>query len=125
MKDVHVSFSCVCLLRYVYNIVFNNQCQHIHYVVLHFIIIIQVKTNPGIFDFFFFYGRSNVQNYGSILSAKYPSIKVDPSDEYVVSLIFSDIFQKSHAYNMLVKFSNRLINIFGSIRHGTTAMFNS
>ena len=44
---------------------------------------------------FFFDGASNVQNAGELLRVKHPRITVGHGAEHVVSLFFSDVYNKA------------------------------
>ena len=114
---------CVYFLWYVYYIVFDNWSLHIHYVVLHCIIIIQGKAHLVISDIVFFHGARNVQHGGAIISARHLIITFGHGDEHVFSLLLSDICQHITAYKMLARFTKRLLYLFGSTRYVTTAMF--
>ena len=117
-------FKCVCFLWYMYYIVFDNWSLHIHYLVLHWIIIVQGKTHLAISDIVFLHGARNFQYDGAILSERHLRITFGRGDEHVFSLILSDIFKQSTAYKMLASLFKRIIYVFGSTRHGTTVMFN-
>ena len=49
----------------------------------------------GIVDLVFFDGASNVQNAGELLRVKHPRITVGHGAEHVVSLFFSDVYNKA------------------------------
>ena len=62
-------------------------------------------------DLVFFDGASNVQNAGRILSARYPRITVGHGAEHVVSLFFSDVFNKIPEFEILSNFEDQYIDI--------------
>ena len=102
-----------------YTIEFHNS-----YLLLYFTSL-KGKACTGIFDIVFFDEATNVQNFGSILAARYHRISVGHGAEHVVTLLFLDVFYKIPAYESLMNFANRLCNIFGNIRYATTSMFNN
>jgi hypothetical protein len=79
--------------------------------------------NKGIVDMVFFDGASNVQNAGIILQAYNPRITVCHGAEHVVSLLFSDVYQKVMQYHTLSNFCKQCRNIWGSVRHTPSAIF--
>jgi hypothetical protein len=81
------------------------------------------KKSPGIVDLVFFDGASNVQNAGEILRIFNPRITVGHGAEHVVSLFFSDVYNKVPEFKRLSDFAKRVRNIFGSVRHSPSAMF--
>jgi hypothetical protein len=83
------------------------------------------KKCPGIVDLVFFYGASNVQNAGKILKAFNPCITVGHGAEQVVSLFFSDVYNKVPQFKRLSDFGKKVRNVFGSVRHSPKAMFET
>ena len=81
------------------------------------------KRSPGIVDLVFFDGASNVQNAGQILQAFNPRITVGHGAEHVVSLFFSDVYNKVPQFKQLSEFCKKARNIFGSVRHIPKAIF--
>ena len=60
----------------------------------------------GIVDLVFFDGASNVQNSGELLRVKHPRITVGHGAEHVVSLFFSDVYNKaSEIWNVAARFN--------------------
>ena len=84
---------------------------------------IHKKRSPGIVDLVFFDGASNVQNAGQILQAFNPRITVGHGAEHVVSLFFSDVYNKVPQFKQLSEFCKKVRNIFGSVRHIPKAIF--
>jgi hypothetical protein len=81
------------------------------------------KKSPGVIDHLFFDGASKVQNAGKILRAFNPRITVGHGAEHVVSLFFSDVYEKVPEFKRLSNFAKLVCNIFGSLRHSPSAMF--
>ena len=79
--------------------------------------------HTGIVDLVYFDGAKNVQNAGLILAAKYPRITVGHGAEHVVSLFFSDVFNRTKEYRALSKFYKVCRNIWGGVRHVPSAIF--
>lgn len=79
--------------------------------------------HKGIVDLVYFDGASNVQNAGLILAAKHPRITVGHGAEHVVSLFFSDVFNRTKEYSRLSKFYKVCRNIWGGVRHAPSAIF--
>ena len=77
----------------------------------------------GIVDLVYFDGAKNVQNAGLILAAKHPRITVGHGAEHVVSLFFSDVFNRTKEYSRLSKFYKECRNIWGGVRHVPSAIF--
>ena len=65
------------------------------------------KRSPGIVDLVFFDGASNVQNAGQILQAFNPRITVGHGAEHVVSLFFSDVYNKVPQFKQLSEFCKK------------------
>lgn len=83
------------------------------------------KHCTGIVDMVFFDGAGNVQNAGKYLAAKHPRITVGHGAEHVVSLFFSDVFNKIPEYRMLANFCKSCRDIWGATRHLPAAMFKA
>ena len=79
----------------------------------------------GIVDLVFFDGASNVQNAGKILQAFNPRITVGHGAEHVVSLFFSDVYNKIPEFKKMSEFGKKVRNIFGSVRHIPKAIFET
>jgi hypothetical protein len=83
------------------------------------------KKCPGIVDLVFFDGASNVQNAGEILKAFNRHITIGHGTKHIVSLFFSDIYTKVPQFKRLSDFGKKVQNIFGLVRHGPKAMFET
>ena len=83
------------------------------------------KSNAGIVDLVLFDGATNVQNSRKIMDMRYPWITVLHVIEYVGSLIFKDLYEKTPEFALLRNFTRQARNMFGSIRHLPTAMFGN
>ncbi len=81
------------------------------------------KCSPGFIDLVFFYGATNVQNACQILQAFNPRITVGHGAEHIVSLFFSDVYNKVPQFKKLSEFSKKVRNIFGSVQHIPKAIF--
>ena len=66
------------------------------------------KRSPGIVDLDFFDGASNVQNAGQILQAFNPRITGGHGAEHVVSLFFSDVYNKVPQFKKLSEFCKKV-----------------
>jgi len=83
------------------------------------------KKCPGIVDLVFFDGASNVQNAGKIMEVFNLRITVGHGAEHVVSLFFSDVYNRVPQFKRLSDFSKKVRNIFSSVRHSPKAMFKT
>ena len=63
---------------------------------------------------YFFDGASNFQNSGKILQERHTCITIGHDAKNVVSLFFSDVFLKIHAFKNLSNLAKKLCNVFGS-----------
>ena len=81
------------------------------------------EKHRGIVDLVFFDGASNAQNAGVILQAFNPRITLCHGAEHVVSLFFSDVYQKVMQFHTLSNFCKQCRNIWGAVRHTPSAIF--
>jgi hypothetical protein len=74
----------------------------------------------------FFYGASNVQLAGQLLSAKYPCIHLQTCAAHLVSLFFSDVCKKLWQFQLMLVNYRQLFRLFGSgSMHSPYALFCS
>ena len=81
--------------------------------------------NTGVVDVVYFDGARNCDVAGDLLEKLFQRITAIHGTEHVLSLYFQDVFTKSPEYMLLANVARRIRNVFGSIWHVTTAMFDA